>query len=102
VRGVVGEVGSSSSQSKRKSKAKHSEGQDVPQLAHFLYAFSPTAAILGLSREGRNTERTKRKSPNCQPSDCSLNSSENGDKPLHAKDFTLNPQPQLTLTALAR
>ena len=85
MRGAHQPVVNSDCQSKRKSVAKQSEDQDVPQLAHLLYAFSPTGAILGLSLEGCNTEQVKRKSPNCQPSKGSGKSENCGDDPAHGQ-----------------
>jgi hypothetical protein len=80
------QIGSSDPESQRKSKAKHSEGQDVPQLAHLLYAFSPTAAIFGLSpeyRKGCKTKQMKAIAPNSHPSKGNGNCNNDEDELAH-------------------
>jgi hypothetical protein len=70
MRFVIQHIVSSECQSKSKAWSKHSENQDVPQLAHPLDAFAPSllaGIILQASPEDRNTEYMKSESPNCQP-----------------------------------
>ena len=70
MRCVIHHIGSSECQSKSKARSKHSENQDVPELAHSLDAISlclPAGIVLQASPEERNTEHVKSESPNCLP-----------------------------------